>query len=210
MNAMLDINGLYQWDNTIFDDMILPAEINKNTLIDMIIWECRELTITVASPTILKRAIRLWCDKNIYYWNKLSETMHYDYNPIENYNRVEVITDEYTNNGTRSESGTRSVSESGKTTSDESYKKAAYDSATEQPRDLRHTEVTPDTTTTEIPNIINTDNGSGSNKHNAHISGNIGTMSTQTMIEQERSIADISLYNVILNSFKNEFCILKY
>ena len=261
---LIDINGLYTWDNTIFDNMVIPSDVVKADLIDMIIWECRELTVTVVSPTIIKRAIELWSKKNIYYWNELQKTMHYQYNPIENYDRREKTTDQFKNNGTSNERGENVVDQTGTTktthtgnttdvlsgsksttsvqsgtkTTTDALTRAAYDSNTELPRETHTitetptdytttvtetptdytTTVTPNLTdetipnlrTIEKPNLSQTNNNSGDNTRESYIHGNIGVVSTQNMIEQQRSIIDISLYSVIVNSFKNEFCILKY
>ena len=224
---LLDINGLYIWDNTIFDNMVLPSDINKQELIDMIIFDCRELTVTVVSPVIMKRAIELWSKKNIYYWNELQKTMHYSYNPIENYDRHEEITDEFSSANTSKENGSRTTTHNGttervesgyKTTTDE-LEVSAFNSSTYEPRE-RHTITetptdyatteTPDLTTIENPDITVKDDNTGKNKHTAYIHGNVGVTSSQDMIRQQREIIDVSLYKIIVNSFKNEFCILKY
>lgn len=225
--VILDINGMYMWDNTIFDNMVIPTDVNRQELIDMIIFDCRELTVTVASPIIMKRAIELWSKKNIYYWNELQKTMHYNYNPIENYDRHEEITDVFNSNNTSSENGMKTTMTNGsqsrvesgsKTTTDE-LTVAAFNSSsleprethtiTETPTDYTTTE-TPNITTTETPNITVKDDNKGQNKHTAYIHGNIGTVTGQDMIKQQREIIDISLYRTIVNSFKNEFCILIY
>ena len=224
---LLDINGLYMWDNTIFDNMVIPTDINRQELIDMIIFDCRELTVTVASPVIMKRTIELWSKKNIYYWNELQKTMHYNYNPIENYDRHEEITDDYTSNNTSNENGTRLTTHNGrtdrvesgsKTTTDElevsafnssSYEPREKHTITETPNNYQTTE-TPDLFTRENPDITVKDDNKSHNKHVAYIHGNIGTVTGQDMIKQQREIIDISLYKTIVNSFKNEFCILKY
>lgn len=245
---LLDINGLYVWDNTIFDNMLLPSDVVKADLIDMILYECRELTVTVVSPKIIKRAIELWSKKNYYYWSELQKTMKYSYNPIENYDRRELTIDTFSNNGTSRTSGETKTTEKGNTTNvlsgsktttnvlsgtkttTDALTRAAYDSNTELPRETHTITETPteytttvtetptDYTTTETPNLTtsqkpdltNTDENKGNNKHESYVHGNIGVMSTQQMITAQREVIDISLYNIIVNSFKNEFCILKY
>mgnify|MGYP001467864330 CR=1 FL=1 len=42
------------------------------------------------------------------------------------------------------------------------------------------------------------------------ISGNTGFYTKQKMIEQERGIAEYNIIDVIINSFKNRFCLLVY
>ena len=45
---------------------------------------------------------------------------------------------------------------------------------------------------------------------NIRAHGNIGTVTTQAMIEAERNIAAFNLYQIILNEFKQRFCLLVY
>lgn len=194
MNAMIDINGLYMLDNTIFDDIILPSDINRSDLIDMIILECRELCLSIFSTSVMKRAIALWSKRNIYYWEELQKTMHYEYNAIENYNRSDKFSEKNTNNNENRQTGDN--------TSNEDFKVAAYNESDLTPRENRQTN--------NNNQLTIKDSGSGTIERTIYSSGNIGTMSTQDMINQQREIIDISLYNVIANSFKNEFCILKY
>ena len=49
--------------------------------------------------------------------------------------------------------------------------------------------------------------GTETNKHTANISGNIGVMSTQDMIEQERKIALFSFYQIVFSDFINMYTI---
>lgn len=263
---LIDINGLYIWDNTIFDNMVIPSDIDRQTLIDKIIWDCRELTITVVSPAMIKRAIELWSRSNIYYWSELQKTLHYDYNPIENYDRHELTTDNYLNDGNGTERGTRTQTQRGSNTSTQTGTKtttqtgkettnqkgtetttdaltvSAFDSSSLEPRETHTitkdygadgitttrelgvggmvttedlgagmvTTNTPDLTTTETPDIRTTDHNTGNNRHESYVHGNIGVMSSQQMVMAQRDVVNISLYNIIVNSFKNEFCILKY
>lgn len=248
---ILDINGMYQWDNTIFDNIQLPTDIDKPTLIDLIIWECRELTLTVLSPVIIKRAIELWSKANIYYWNELQTTMHYTYNPIENYDKHSTITTTYgstdklvasgdvtntqTGKKTTNQKGTKITNQKGTETTTDALTVSAYDSSSLEPRET-HT-ITRDLgvggmnttedfgvdgmTTTEdfgvagivnktVPNTTDTTTHTGQDVVSDNTHGNIGIRSSQELIQQQREIIDISLYNIIVNSFKNEFCILKY
>lgn len=49
-----------------------------------------------------------------------------------------------------------------------------------------------------------------SGSHELHMHGNIGVMSTQQMITEERDIALFNLYDIIIESFKQRFCIMVY
>lgn len=46
--------------------------------------------------------------------------------------------------------------------------------------------------------------------HYIHAYGNIGVMSTQDLLKQEIEVANISMYDIILQEFKNTFCLAIY
>lgn len=71
------------------------------------------------------------------------------------------------------------------------------------------TDSTESTTGSRTDNGTNTTvvSGTETNKHTANISGNIGVMSTQDMIEQERKIAMFSFYQIVFSDFINMYTI---
>lgn len=211
-HATLDIGGLYDWDNTIFDNCVFPSDVNKSELIDMLIVDCRELCVSIISPSVMKRALELWTKKNAYYWSQLQETMHYDYDPISNYDKHSEITDTYNNSGNNKETGNRTIARSGSDTTNDKLSVTAYNGTTyvTTPREEHNITHTPNTTDTETPNITNASTNNGQNKRIERTSGNIGVMSTQTMITEQRNIINISLQKIIIDDFKREFCIAVY
>ena len=69
---------------------------------------------------------------------------------------------------------------------------------------------THDGTDTGTVSKSGTDTGTIGTAEMVHIEGNIGVMSTQNMINQEREIALFNLMDHIINDFKHAFCIMKY
>ena len=82
--------GLYQWDNTVFDLMQIPEELDKPTLIDNLLAETAELEVLYPNPVVFKNLVGVWSTKQLDIWNRLYATTQYEYNPIENYNRYET------------------------------------------------------------------------------------------------------------------------
>lgn len=117
------------------------------------------------------------------YYNELYKTTLFEYNPIENYNMTE---------GSEEQSATSGTSE------------------------LTNLEKFSDTPQTEITNLDNyvssatqnegknTSEGKSSNKHTAWRKGNIGVMSTQNLIQQERDII-LNLDKMIIDELKDLF-----
>lgn len=87
MRGTMSLLGLFNYDNTILDGLILPENFAEND-IDMLkenlLMETAELEILYTDPAFLKFAITSWCSKNSPTWKWLYDTQHYDYNPIWN------------------------------------------------------------------------------------------------------------------------------
>ena len=99
--AVISILGLYQWDNTLFDAMVLPDEIDKDTLVNNILMECAELEVLYTNPSFMKNAIGYWSLKRYHAWDKLQTVLYEDYEPFINIKRDEVRTIEYDPNLTQ-------------------------------------------------------------------------------------------------------------
>lgn len=97
--ARISLLGLLRYDNTIFDDVVLPSapfnryftENNipieppdKDVLLAHIIRRTANLEIFYPNIQTLRPALRVWSLTNAYYWKKLWETLYYEYNPIWN------------------------------------------------------------------------------------------------------------------------------
>ena len=113
--------GLYRWDDTIFDLMQIPSELDKPTLIDNLLAETAELEVLYPNPVIFKNLVGVWSAKQLDIWNRLYNTTQYEYNPIENYNRYE----------TGSEGGTGSTTHSGTDTTADTTTYGGTDGRTE-------------------------------------------------------------------------------
>ena len=113
--------GLYNWDNTVFDLMQIPEELDKPTLIENLLAETAELEVLYPNPVVFKNLVGVWSAKQIDIWNRLYATTQYEYNPIENYNRYE----------TGSDSGTGRTTHSGTDTTTETTTHGGTDGRTE-------------------------------------------------------------------------------
>ncbi len=102
--TMLSVMGLYQYDQTLFDTLQLPEELDKETLIGNILLECAELETFISDPEVMKEAIGYWSKKNLDNWQRIYETLTAEYNPLWN------------KDGTYSETETRNLASSGTST----------------------------------------------------------------------------------------------
>lgn len=90
--ANLSVLGLYSYDPTVFDNLAVPTGFDtqdKQLLVDNIVLECAELEILYPNATVFKAAVGAWSNKELPTWERIYQAEWMQYNPIENYNRVE-------------------------------------------------------------------------------------------------------------------------
>ena len=92
MSATMSLLGLYQYNDKLFDGMILPEGVDRETLIDNLLAETAEFEILYTNPEFLANMIAVWSAKELSVWEELEKTRHYEYDPISNYDRNEEST----------------------------------------------------------------------------------------------------------------------
>ena len=96
---MLSLLGLYNYDSGLFDKMKLPDSLDRNIFINNLLAETAEFEILYADVDFMKNIIEAWSEKEVPVWNKLEETLFYEYDPISNYDRNEQWEDSSNNTG---------------------------------------------------------------------------------------------------------------
>lgn len=220
--------GLFNWDNTIFDLMVIPSELDREILINNLLAETAELEVIYPNPTVFKNLLGIWSHKQLDIWNRLYNTTQYEYNPIENYDRYEEGTDSDSGSTQHSGIDTHSdrVANSGEDTieasrKDESYI-ASFDSTPSGDDDGLVKKTRTESTSGSTTEYGKIEDSSGNvayghklemeneREHEFRAHGNIGTMTVQQMIEEQREIEKFNLYDIIIEEFKMRFCILIY
>ena len=230
MSATLSLLGLYQYNPKRFDGMKLPADVDKNTLVDNLVAECAEFEILYSDPFFLANMISVWSEKELKTWEKLAETLKFDYDPISNYDRKEEWTDINNETMRNSESGTsknkengtskENANSNGNTNGTDTKKVAGYNSGSLVVSEENTTQVTTslknETTGESVRNFEAeearqfTNETNGNNKRTGRAYGNIGVTTTQQMIEEERRVVKFNITDYIIDSFKRRFCLLIY
>lgn len=223
--SLLTVEGLYNYDNTLFDGFNVPKGLVKQIAIDAILMRTRELEILYPDFTYMKNRIALWSNKYQINWKKLYDTTVLEYNPIENYDRMEdwTVTDDETSTSARD--NTRNTTNSVKSTSTNEIMNSV--NVTDQNTAFNagladHAKQITDGDTTENGTITNTEtgkdtenesvNGGRTGKHTrtGREHGNIGVTTSQQMIQSERDLVVFNLYDVIAESFIENFCLMVY
>jgi hypothetical protein len=200
--------------------------MNKDVLIDNILYEAATLEAYYPDPNFMKFMIGRWSFMNQSVWQKLYDTTVLEYNPIFNYDRTEEwseneqMLDKRTLAGTERETSTDNSSgeirSSGTVQSELNV--SGYNESSYVPRE--QTIETPDTltsNTSETDRIVSIDKNDTENMdrkrdniRTGRAFGNIGVTTTQQMIQQERETVLFNMYKVITDSFIERFCLMIY
>lgn len=209
-SAKITMLGLETYLNTnnqsLFDDIVIPESIDKDTLVNSILLESAEFEVLYSNPSFMHQAIQLWFRK----WNrtfaKWMEVLELKYNPLDNYDRTEEWSDKSgtTATGTVSDESHGTTNERGSSNNNVS----AYDSDTFEP-----SENSSSSSNASVDNKTDTTTASTadtSSIHTGRIHGNIGVMSTQELLTRELEVDKFNVYNQIVDMFLREFCLLIY
>lgn len=179
--------------------------------------------------TMFKDRVLDFLITNRYKYSTLFATMSLEYNPIENYNRVEDSTNTRTPNLTRNNIRTPNLSSitdttliNGERRSNSAAKqdvspfdvqndyttfdKNVVESLVNESRDNNNSKTVETGTDTTVTN----DTGEEKVVIHSKISGNIGVTTSQQMIESEREVADFSFYKMLFSDIINYICITLY
>ncbi len=223
--SLLTVEGLYNYDNTLFDGFNVPEGLVKQIAIDAILMRTRELEILYPDFNYMKTRITIWSNKYQINWKKLYDTTVLEYNPIENYDRMEDWTDTDDETSTSARDNTRNTTNTIKSTSTNEVMNSV--NVTDQNTAFNagladHAKQITDGDTTENGSITNTETGKDTENENVNggrtgrhtrvgrAHGNIGVTTSQQMIQSERDLVVFNLYDVIAESFIENFCLMVY
>lgn len=230
MSATVSLLGLSRHNPAILGELVLPAGLDADLVKDNLLAETAELEVIYPDAFFMQAMIGRWSHKELPIWTRLYKTTLLDYNPIENYDRTEEWTEgeksarsvdaETTGNSTTDSTG--STNTSGTTTADATGQKfvSAYNETdftpTEKDTDTQtgssdteqHEEGNVKVTTTADTTTSETEKRDLVRSGRAH--GNIGVTTSQQMLESEREVSLYNIIDVIINSFKNRFCLQIY
>lgn len=223
--SLLTVEGLYNYDNTLFDGFIVPEGLVKQIAIDAILMRTRELEILYPDFAYMKNRITIWSNKYQINWKKLYDTTVLEYNPIENYDRMEDWTDTDNETTTSARDNSRNTNNTVKSTSTNEITNNM--NVTDQNTAFNagltdHAKQITNGDTTENGTFTNTETGkdlesesvnggrTGRHTRTGRAHGNIGVTTSQQMIQSERDLVVFNLYDVIAESFIENFCLMVY
>lgn len=230
MSATLSLLGLKRLNEGVLGELVVPEGVDIELVKDNLLAETAELEVIYPDAIFMQAMIGRWSAKELPVWQKLYNTTILEYNPIENYDRKERWTeDENTKRNTDSEAtGTSNTESSG--TSKQNRENEVNHGTNHYTSAYNETDFTPTgrdddsqqelgaTTQDDEGNVkvsaksgnVTDETGKRLLDRTGETSGNTGFYTKQKMIEQERSVAEYNIIDVIINSFKNRFCLQVY
>lgn len=206
MNTVIvPLISLYNYDPSIFDGLKLPtvADLDPNMeyinnfpalsdadLRDELLMQIGELTPVYNKPDVLKHSITVWARVHKLEWLKLWQSTIYKYNPIWN------------KDGSYTETRSGSNSGNGSTT----YGRTDTENVT----GFDTNNFSPNSQNVAGGTDRSTSGGTYSETLTRKESGNIGVVTTQQMLKEERESALFNIYDHIIEAFKKRFCLLIY
>lgn len=230
MSATVSLLGLKLLNEGILRELVVPDGVDIELVKDNLLAETAELEVIYPDANFMQAMIGRWSAKELPVWDRLYKTTLLKYNPIENYDRKEKWTEdenttknldsEATGNSTTQTDSSSKTHDETETNNGTSKYVSAYNETEFTPTErttsnAQTIEDSNNTTESDInvkskDGVVSDERGKRLLDREGKMSGNTGFYTKQKMIEQERQIAEYNIIDVIINSFKNRFCLQVY
>lgn len=202
-SATQTLLGLYQIgkarDKNFFDKLTFPEGIDHDIAVTNILHEAGDYEVLYNDLDLMANACELFSAKWQRTFEKWLAVMDIDYEPLENYNRLEHWSDSESTSESTSTSTSDSTSNSATTDNDIS----AFNASTLQ------NDTSAATSAETAGHSLNQSKHDRLNyfDHEGRVHGNIGVMTTQAMYKEEWELAKLNLYHEIYVLFARELLI---
>ena len=179
----MSILGLYSYDPTIFDNIQLPSELDRDVMVNNILMNYAELEVLYPDASFMKEAIRQWSLSRLKSWEQMQTVLYADYDPFINIKRDEE----------RTITETRDLKGKGEATG----KVSAWNDTDFQNRSKNLTDTS--------------DTGTVTTHETFHVEGDSAITDAQDVLKKEMDVRlRFNLYNIIQEEFKQRFLLMLY
>ena len=195
LQPRMTLYGMYQYDPTLFDGVVLPEGMDKTLMVNQIIRQSGDLFPYYQVPPQVKTAITEWFARRKDNFAKLWQGFTAEYNPIENYDRQE--------DSTETPNITHTLSNSGQDASTNEADVQGYNGTDYVPNSRTKSSGTSSTN--------GTDTESGTRTYTSRIHGNIGVTTSAQMLAGELALRkSMDIYALIAAEFETDNLIQVY
>lgn len=218
-SAKITLIGLYRWLNAEHIDLFdafksLPEGIDKETLVNLILTEGGEFEPLYADANMMKGQIDLFVSQHMRTFTKWVKALAIEYNPLENYDRMEDWTDVNHNieSSTGNSSSNSSGNSNGNNTDNTNNSVSAFDDNRMSPHDssITSSNSSANSSASSSSNSITNGSSDGNSTHTGRTHGNIGVTTSQQMLQSELDIARFNIYQHICDLFIDELLLAVY
>lgn len=218
ISARMSLWGLYKYDSTILDNLSVPAGMDSDNLKQNLLVETASLSVLYPDPAFMKTVIGLWSTERVDVWNKLYETTQLQYDPIENYDRIEeavettsgvAVTDSQQDRRVNNSDSRNQSGNSSSTNSNTSYNSNSF-TDTAKVESSGQDQVSSVSTGQETATASGRESSNANRNLQSRIHGNIGVTTSQQMIEAQREVVQFCMTEFIINDFIQRFCVMVY
>lgn len=83
------IRAILDYDNTVFDNLTLPEDVDAEDVIDRILLKYGDTPLYAPDPDVIKYYIGKWSARRMLSWNRYKAAIETQYKPLDNYDRYE-------------------------------------------------------------------------------------------------------------------------
>lgn len=194
--AILNIIDMFCLEPKMLQDAPIDERLDKEQLKMSILRRCGTLLPLYSNSELMKIMVFNFFYEKEKVIEKLIDTIEFEYNPINNYDRTETIIRDTELTAGKGSNVTTTPNET------QEVQVSAFDANDYQPKEKVTNNGTTSTETTT----------NGQDKEHEQIttktSGNIGVTTTQKLVNDERKVALFNVYDWIAVEFECNFCIL--
>lgn len=205
MNATLSLAGMMSRYPTLFDDIVLPDQADRDTVINRLLLDTIELEVMISSGPIMQEALGVYSKSRLPSWNKYAEALGLDYDPFVTDEMSEVETGNTAKN-TITESSANTTGQN--TGSDSTTREVTgFDSNQLQTAEKSTTQLGTGNTASTSGKANMSENGNNALQRTR--SGRAGK-DPQDLVQKELALASENLTERIVSDIKQQFCLLVY
>lgn len=96
MRLKFSLWALYDADNDLFENLVLPDGIDNDeagNMVEDLMAETLDMDLIYTDANYMKWYIGVWSRKKLWEWQKIWDALQVAFSPIENYDRIEDTTD---------------------------------------------------------------------------------------------------------------------
>ena len=223
--------GMWNYDNSLFNEIDVDARLNKNLLITYIMQYCADNEVLYTNPDILKMCVNAFFQARKDNYARIIDALTAEYNPIENTDRYESRIINSDTSGSSSSTGASEYNasstweETASTTNTANnsteLQKSAYNATSYQPYEKTVATISEENSGSkngkdsgnDTSSFENSETTTGNRKdvEEVHAHGNIGITTNQQMINEELALRlENNIYEIIALDFENAITIPVY